>query len=229
LRAASSRIATPAVRCSNDGRYAANFWDATFRLAAEGQVLAPTSNLNVLVSSHADRQELVSFEVPAGVTRAALRVLNGSSGEVTELPLDLSPTGRAAVTDRPNTDGPLSHAIVSTLLRGERSLVSGPSSVVSVTEVTARRFANQIRLVVKVRAANRGSRTMYLTGDTLRVVADGQLIGPVAAPGKSMAGNTTETGDFVFEVPPSTASVTVRGVIEDAVGELPFDLRSAKL
>lgn len=217
------------IRCSNDGRYDANFWDATFRLAAEGQVLAPTSHLNVLVSGHADRQEVVSFEVPAGVTRATLRVLRGGGEEVTELPVDLSPTGRAAVTDRPNTDGAFSHAIVSTLLRGERSLVSGPSSVVSVTEITARRFANLIRLVVRMRAANRGMGSMYFSGDMLRVVADGQSIAPVGAPSTSMAGNTTETADFVFELPPSAARVTLRGAIDDAVGEMPFDLRSAKL
>jgi TIR domain len=216
------------IRCSNDGRYDANFWDSTFRLAAAGQVLVPTSNLNVLVSSRADRQEVVSFEVPAGVTRAVLRVVNGSGGDVTELPLDLSPTARTPVTDRPNTDGAFSHAIVSTLLRGERSLVSGPSSACSLTEVTVRRFANQIRLVIRVRAANRGSRTMYLRGDTLRVVADGQSIGPVDAPNKAIAWNATETADFVFEVPPSTTSVTVRGVIDGAVGELPFDLPNVK-
>ena len=85
------------VALENESDGGANFWDDTFRLVVDGDVLAPNSGLNVVVASHATSEGAVTFSVPRGATRGILRAtIWDSTGDI---PLDFS--GRATGTPAP--------------------------------------------------------------------------------------------------------------------------------
>ena len=74
-----------------------NFWDSGFRLLIDGLPSAPDSNLNELVAGNATKEGKVSFQVPYGARRLALRVIHHESlGETAELPLRFAAGATAA-------------------------------------------------------------------------------------------------------------------------------------
>jgi hypothetical protein len=62
------------VRFVNDGRYDANFWNSSYRLLVDDQTLAPSGDLNEIVSSHAAKDGTVTFEIPSRVQKVRLQV-----------------------------------------------------------------------------------------------------------------------------------------------------------
>ncbi len=67
------------VRMTNNGRYPANFWAASFRLLVDGIPRAPESNLNELVDSHSAKEGIVEFVIPDTITGVGLQI--GEVGE----------------------------------------------------------------------------------------------------------------------------------------------------
>jgi hypothetical protein len=78
------------VRMTNNGRFAANFWDASFRLVVDGVSRAPTSGLDEIVDGRSAKEGTVSFVVPAAARRLVLRV---GERDTVGLPVALRRTG----------------------------------------------------------------------------------------------------------------------------------------
>jgi hypothetical protein len=67
------------VRMTNNGRYPANFWAASFRLLVDGVPRAPENNLNELVDGHSAKEGIVEFVIPDTTTDVGLQI--GEVGE----------------------------------------------------------------------------------------------------------------------------------------------------
>ena len=209
------------VRISNEGSAPANFWNNSIRLAVRGQVLSPVSGLNELVSGHSMEQGVVSFEVPANATQAVLRILDGN--ETAELQLDLASTGRRSDVDATDTSDALAHASVSAVVREAKRLVSGRTISYTLNRITARRFVNKRRIIVGLRVINHGRYPWLFGSDAARLVIDGQTIAPVEGPNEVVAPDSTVSGDFTFDVAPTTRHVLLR-VTGEALTIVPVEL-----
>jgi hypothetical protein len=62
------------VRMTNNDRYDANFWAASFRLLVDGSLQSPTNNLDELVSSHSAKEGDIEFVVPANISTVGLQM-----------------------------------------------------------------------------------------------------------------------------------------------------------
>ena len=62
------------IRMTNNNRFAANFWAASFRLAVNGALQAPENDLDETVSAHSSREGNVEFVIPANVTTVGLQM-----------------------------------------------------------------------------------------------------------------------------------------------------------
>jgi hypothetical protein len=62
------------VRMVNEGKYPANFWNANFRLLADGVPLAPFNMLDEVVDANAAKEGSVSFAFPANTKQVALQI-----------------------------------------------------------------------------------------------------------------------------------------------------------
>ena len=62
------------VRMTNHTNYPANFWNASFRLLADGVPIAPIGDLNELVDGRAAKEGVVRFAIPVNTRKAALQV-----------------------------------------------------------------------------------------------------------------------------------------------------------
>ena len=209
------------VRFSNEGRYPANFWDSSFRLAVRGQVLEPTSDLNEVVGGHAITQGVVTFEVPSAATEATLRVMSGD--DTAEVPLDLRPTGASPTVDTMDTSDALSRAIVAPLVQSARPVGSGKEVSYTLASATARRFANTLRIFLDVRMTNHGRYPSAFSADAIRLLADGQLTPPFEGPNDVVQPEATAAGTYVFDIPPSVRRIVLRLTAEPRV-ELALDL-----
>jgi hypothetical protein len=59
---------------TNNDRYDANFWAASFRLLVDGSLQSPTNNLDELVSSHSAKEGDIEFVVPANISTVGLQM-----------------------------------------------------------------------------------------------------------------------------------------------------------
>jgi hypothetical protein len=62
------------IRMANRTAYPANFWNARFRLLADGVPIAPIGDLNELVDGNAAMEGVVRFAIPAATEKAALQI-----------------------------------------------------------------------------------------------------------------------------------------------------------
>jgi hypothetical protein len=67
------------VQASNQDRYDANLWAASFRLQVQGALQAPSSELNELLPSHSSQQARLSFDIADDAQSADLQM--GQVGE----------------------------------------------------------------------------------------------------------------------------------------------------
>jgi hypothetical protein len=210
------------VRASNEGRYDGNFWDASFRLLVGGTALSPTSGLNKILAGHSIDQAVVTFDIPRGTDAATLRfVLPDANADV---PLDLTSTGRPAEDERADAGDALSRAILSTLQRDPMPFLSGDGYATTLRSATARRFANAVRLTFSVGFSNSG-RYPSGTGElVMRVAAGDRVIAPWEAPNEVIAPASTTSGSYVFDVPPGTRRVVLRGMVRSMSTERAFDI-----
>jgi hypothetical protein len=212
------------VRFANDGQNDANFWDESYRLLAGDQTLAPTSNLDEVVSPHTLKDGIVSFEVPARTRKAALRV--DSQGDPPGmLPLDLSATGRGVVPEDAVVGGPLAHAVLTRLAQDDQPLVSNRSVSLTLAGVTSRRFVNTLRVIFAIRMNNQQNYMQRFGSEGVRVLVNGLPTAPVDGPNETVAGGSSSpVRDFVFDLPTSTERVTLRATLDGSVTEKPFSL-----
>jgi hypothetical protein len=209
------------IRLSNEGGNPTNFWDSSFRLAVPGQVLAPTSGLNEFVSGHVIQQGVITFDVPAGAVRAALRVIGPSA--TAEIPLELGGGAAPSSVDNPDTGDALSRAQVVRVAREAVALVDGKEISYTLVSMIARRFVNALRIIATVRVANRGPYPWHFGADAIRLLVDGQPVAPVIAPNSLAAAAFTMSGDYVFDVPPAVQRVVLR-VTSVPGADVAFDL-----
>jgi hypothetical protein len=62
------------VRMLNEGKYPANFWNANFRLLADGVPLEPFNMLDEVVDGNAAKDGAVSFAFPADTKQVVLQI-----------------------------------------------------------------------------------------------------------------------------------------------------------
>jgi hypothetical protein len=217
---ASSDTLRLRVALENESDGAANFWDNTFRLVVEGDVLSPNSHLNVLVDGHATSEGTVTFSVPSGTKRGVLRItILDTAGEI---PLDFS--GRAG-TPAPSPSRS-ARAIVTSISTEARTLVTTPAMSATLTGVGTRRFANVLRVDLALRMAASGPGAVG-TGDlTLRLVVGEDMLAPTKFPiGGLIEGGTTLRTTAEFEVPTATTRAVLRATAGEARSEVPLTLR----
>lgn len=211
------------VRLSNEGRYPASFGDGQFRLAVAGQVLSPNSGTNEVVDGHSLRQGIISFELPADVRTAALRVLlpEGAS----DLRLDLKSIGTTSEVEKLDTSDALSRSVVARLVRDATVVLSDAQGSYTLVSATARRFVNSLRVIASVRMLNKGRYPALFGSGAVRLIADGQPTAPWKAPSDAVNFDTTSTADFVFDVAPSVQKVSLlfKG---NTTAEIPLQLPS---
>ena len=209
------------IALENDAANGANFWDDTFRLVVDGNVLSPNSHLNVLVDGRATSEGTVTFSVPSGTKRGVLRItIVDTAGEI---PLDFS--GRTAGTPAPSPSRS-ARAIVTSISTEARPLVTTPAMSATLTGVGTRRFANVLRLDLALRMAASGPGAAG-TGDlTLRLVVGEDVLAPTRFPSGGIieAGTTLRTA-VEFEVPTTTTRVVLRATAGEARSEIPLTLR----
>jgi hypothetical protein len=210
-------------RFSNEGRYDANAWDASFRLAIGGETLSPSGSLNEIVPGNSLRQWIVSFTMPTRPGPAVLSVIEGD--RVAEIPLDLSVTTRPAEDEKADAGDALSRAIIRPLVSEPRVLVRDRGMSVSIERGSSRRFVNVLRLSFWLRFTNSGRYAAGSSEAVLRLQAGDQLLAPVTAPSLVIEPHSNATADVEFEVPPTTARVVLRGTLRGSSGEWPLELQ----
>jgi hypothetical protein len=77
-----------AVRMTNNGRFDANFWAASFRLWVDESLQAPVNDLNEIVAPHSANDGEVEFVIPDNVSTVGLQMGDVGEGKPT-LYLDL--------------------------------------------------------------------------------------------------------------------------------------------
>lgn len=211
------------IRVANDGRYSANFWDASFRLALpDGTVVAPHSGLNEIAEGHSVRDAVVAFTIPARTTRAALRIATRSSPG--EIPLDLGSAAAPARDEHADAGDVLARAIVRPVLSESRALLNRGGYDITLTRVLARRFANAIRLIVSVRYSNHTGYSIGAGALTLRAAVADQVLAPVSAPEHVIENAASASGDYLFDLPATADRVTLRASVENASTSVTFEL-----
>ena len=69
-----------AVRMTNHTNYPGNFWNANFRLLADGVPTAPSGDLNEVVDGNAAKEGTVQFVIPGNTKTAVLQIDNFGEG-----------------------------------------------------------------------------------------------------------------------------------------------------
>jgi hypothetical protein len=62
------------IRMTNRNSYDANFWAASFRLAVNGALVAPSNDLDELVPANSAKEAEVDFVIPANIATAGLEM-----------------------------------------------------------------------------------------------------------------------------------------------------------
>lgn len=78
------------IRMTNNDRFDANFWVASFRLLVDGSLQAPTNDLDELVSAHSAKEGDVEFVIPANISTVGLQMGDVGEGKPT-ITLSLHP------------------------------------------------------------------------------------------------------------------------------------------
>jgi hypothetical protein len=76
------------VRMTNNDRFDANFWAASFRLLVDGSLQSPENNLDELVAAHSAKEGDIEFIIPSNISAAGLQMGDVGGGKPT-LPINL--------------------------------------------------------------------------------------------------------------------------------------------
>ncbi|MGA7341455.1 MAG: hypothetical protein WBE72_14670 [Terracidiphilus sp.] len=69
------------VRMTNRDNFDANFWAASFRLAANGALETPSNDLDELVPAHSTKEGQIEFVIPANTSTVGLQMGNVGEGK----------------------------------------------------------------------------------------------------------------------------------------------------
>ena len=210
------------VRLSNSGRYDANFWDGSFRLATGTEVLAPVGGLNDIAPAHSLRYGVVTFRLSPRTRSVVLQLLEGD--HVAEIPLDLAPTGRPPLDERAEIADSMSQALMRAVSRDHAALLDTTDVGVTLLHATTRRFANALRLSLSVRFVNRGRYPIHTGQIVIRVAAAGGLAAPNETPNETIAATSTTSPTLVFDLPTSATSAVIRTAFGADTAEFPVKL-----
>ena len=210
-------------RMFNYGHDDANFWDHSFRLAVAGELLSPTSDLNEVVPANSLGQGIVTFRIRPPISKAVLRVLNGSA--VAEISLDASSTGRAAVDLQAATDDSMARAILRAVSSDPVPLLDGSDVNVTLVSASSRRFANTLRLILLVRLVNHGRDPLHSGGVTLRVAVDDAVLAPWEFPNEVIDPMSTRSTNVVFDLPTAVTRAMLHTSTSVKAAEYPLQLR----
>ena len=206
------------VALENEGDGGVNFWDGSFRLVVGSDVLAPNSGLNLIVASRATSEGVVTFAVPAGTPRAVVRITAVES--TGEIPLDFSGRTTAGAT----ADTRSARALVTPISNDARPLVNDRALSATLTRVSARRFANVLRVDLGLRLAA-GSGSVLSGSLTLRLVVGDDVLAPILFPSAIVDGGATLRTVAAFEVPPDTTRAVLQATVGESRGEVSLTLR----
>jgi hypothetical protein len=209
-------------RISNEGFYPVHLSDASFRLVAGDRMFEATSGLNKALSGRYIDEAVVSFDVPPGVERAALRILQGDAAG--DMMLDLLPTGRPPEDERAPSGDSLTRAIQYPVLRDPMPLVAKDGIALTARNLSGRRFANVERLRLSLAIENSG-RYPWATGDaTVRLLAGDDLIAPFESPSEVVEPESRGSFEWLFDLPLGTTQITLRVTLGDERVEKSFVL-----
>ena len=76
------------IRMTNNDRFDANFWAASFRLLADGSLQSPENNLDDLVPAHSTKEGDLEFVIPSNIATVGLQMGDVGDGKPT-LPINL--------------------------------------------------------------------------------------------------------------------------------------------
>ncbi len=88
------------VRMTNNDRFDANFWAASFRLLVDGSLQPPTNNLDELVPAHSAKEGVVEFVIPVSVSTVGLQMGDVGDGKPA-IPISLQSSQRSAHGNQP--------------------------------------------------------------------------------------------------------------------------------
>ncbi|HEV8397268.1 MAG TPA: toll/interleukin-1 receptor domain-containing protein [Vicinamibacterales bacterium] len=211
------------IRIMNTGRYDVNFWDDSFRLAVGGDVLSPTSGLNLLAPGNSLRYGIITFRLRPQMRSGVFRIV--SNQETAEIPLDLSPTGRPPVDEQAEIADSMGQAIQAAVVREPVTLHNAGDVSATLLQASTRRFANTLRFTLSLRMSNRGRYDAHSSQIMMRVEAGGEQRPPFLFPNETIAAAATATGTAAFDLPPTTTRAVVRTTIGDQTTEKSFDLK----
>lgn len=201
------------IRVMNGGPYPVNFWDDSFRLTGGGRILAPSSGLNETVPGYSLRYGIIAFRFDTPPASAVLQVRQRTA--TAEVPLDLTATGRPPVDEQAAIADSLSQAVAWRPVLATGELIGGPGLAVTVERAVVRRFVNTARLTISLRFAHSGSRARSASDLSLRVVVGDDVMRPWQEPQDTLAPDSTQMLDFVFDLPVTADDVQLRATIGD--------------
>ena len=211
------------IRLMNFSRYDVGFWDSNFRLAVGGDVLSPTSNLNVAVAGNSLRYGIVTFKLRPQTRAGVLRIVNNQ--DTADIPLDLSPTGRPPVDEQAEIADSSALAITAPVVRAPMVLLDANELTVTLQQASTRRFANTLRLNLSLRFENRGRFDAHTGGVVMRVEGGGEQLPPYLYPNETVSAKATASGSAAFDLPTTTTRAVLRTTIADQTAEKVFELK----
>jgi hypothetical protein len=205
------------LRVGNEGRGDIAISERSFRLGVGDEVRPPARDVSAYVRGSSTRDLDVAFEVPAGATRARLRIADGNAAA--ELSLDLSPARRGWGTgSRPPSP------VTAALPRQPARLIADDALEVTLERVTIRRFANLVRMTCAVGATNRGRGLRSLGDLQLRVLTGDASIAPLEAQHILIEPAANAAATYDFDVPPERRRVVLRATLGDRSAEVPLEI-----
>ncbi len=196
------------VRMFNFSSTPHNLWNASFRLTVDGDSLTPTSDLNMVVPGNSLRYGIVTFRLPTGTSRATLQIQTAEAAAA--IPLDLAPTGRPPVDEQADIADSLARAIIDPVPHGPAPLIDAERLALTIERVTARRFANTVRLTVSTRLRNDGPIPRHTGAFTLRALVAGTAVAAWDAANDVVEASASTAVSYAFDLPPGTAAVVLR-------------------
>jgi len=207
------------IRVTNFGRGGLNFWDDSFRLVAGGQTMSPVSGLNAIVGGNSLQYGIISFRFPRQRRLATLQIRSGRN--VAEIPIDLTPTGRAPVDEQAEIADSMSQAIRESVLKEPVPLLTADALTVTLERASTRRFANSLRLILSIRVANSGTGAFFGGHIVMRVAVGDVLIVPIEWPFGALDRQSTTVETVSFDLPTTTTEAVIKTTIDKESSSIP--------
>jgi hypothetical protein len=212
------------VRLTNNGRYDANFWNASFRLLVDGVPRSPVGNLNELVAGHSAKEGTVEFTIPDQTPRVILQLNVG--GEVADIPIDLTETFPKPQPVRSSPNSKLLNAKFPMHLRANQEVqLNRPYFTYKVLSTELDRpNSSTLLLRFHIRFTNNGGAAANFWNASFRLLVDGVPRAPVSNLNGLVDSHSAKEGTVEFTLPDTTTGVILQLRDGGEVVEIPIDL-----